>query len=46
MKTRTIPAPDNPMCVGDGAVCSPFYTEIDGSAPPEFENVGLCVLPG
>lgn len=37
---------DNPLCNGDGAVCTPFYSEIDGTAPPEFENVGLCVLPG
>lgn len=35
-----------PQCTGQGAVCTPFYDIIEGSAPPEYANVGMCVLPG
>ncbi len=35
-----------PQCNGQGAECTGFYGEIDGQAPPEFDNVGLCVVPG
>jgi hypothetical protein len=36
----------DPQCNGAGAECTPFYDTFDGEAPPEFGNVGLCVLPG
>lgn len=35
-----------PQCNGEGAECTPFYEVIEGQAPPEFADVGLCVLPG
>ncbi|MEZ4448997.1 MAG: hypothetical protein R3B09_05895 [Nannocystaceae bacterium] len=31
-------------CDGEGAECLPFYGP--GEAPPAYENVGLCGLPG
>ncbi|MDC0719177.1 ribulose phosphate epimerase [Nannocystis bainbridge] len=36
----------DPQCTGEGAVCTSFY-EAAGSEPlPQFEDVGICVLPG
>ncbi|MBZ5715830.1 hypothetical protein [Nannocystis pusilla] len=34
----------DPVCHGEGAVCEPFYGP--GEAPPAYENVGVCGLPG
>lgn len=36
----------DPQCTGQGAECTPFYDLLEGQAPPEFADVGLCVLPG
>ena len=36
----------DPKCNGEGAECTPFYGLLDGEAPPDFKDVGLCVLPG
>ncbi|MBC8072171.1 MAG: ribulose phosphate epimerase [Deltaproteobacteria bacterium] len=33
----------NPVCMGAGQECTPFYEE--NQAPPGYENVGVCVIP-
>lgn len=35
---------ENPTCTGKDSVCEPFYEE--GTAPPEYANLGICGLPG
>ena len=35
---------DAPNCPIEGTECSPFYDE--GTAPPGYENLGVCVIPG
>ncbi len=35
---------DPGTCVPDGTECTAFYEE--GSAPPGYEDVGVCVIPG
>ncbi len=35
---------DDPVCGGENAACQPFYEE--GTAPPEYANLGICALPG
>ena len=35
-----------PLCNGDGAECTSFYDVLEGEAPPEFSEVGICILPG
>lgn len=38
---------DEPDCTGQGAECVSFYEALGGDpAPPQFADVGLCVLPG
>ncbi|WP_244923998.1 ribulose phosphate epimerase [Enhygromyxa salina] len=34
----------SPECPVEGTECSPFFEE--GTAPPTYEDVGLCILPG
>lgn len=34
----------SPECPLPGAECSPFFEE--GTAPPNYEDLGLCILPG
>jgi hypothetical protein len=36
----------DPQCTGEGAECVSFYGEIGGTAPPDFAEVGICVIPG
>jgi hypothetical protein len=33
----------NPVCMGAGQECTPYYEE--NQAPPGYENVGVCVIP-
>ena len=34
----------DPQCSIDGTECAPFFEE--GQAPPEFVDVGVCIVPG
>jgi hypothetical protein len=34
----------DPMCALMGTECTPFFEE--GTAPPGYENVGVCIIPG
>ncbi len=34
----------DPVCQQEGTECSAFFEE--GMAPPGYENVGVCILPG
>ncbi len=34
----------DPVCPQDGTECSAFFEE--GMAPPGYENVGVCIIPG
>ncbi|WAS95556.1 hypothetical protein [Nannocystis punicea] len=36
----------DPQCNGEGAECVSFYSDVGGDAPPEFADVGICVIPG
>ena len=35
---------DDPTCPQEGTECTAFFEE--GMAPPSFETVGVCILPG
>jgi hypothetical protein len=34
----------DPSCGTPGTECTPFFEE--GTAPPSYENVGVCIVPG
>lgn len=34
----------DPVCLIDGTECTPFFEE--GTEPPGYEDVGVCVIPG
>jgi hypothetical protein len=34
----------SPECLSAGTECAPFFEE--GTAPPNYEDVGICILPG
>jgi hypothetical protein len=34
----------DPTCTIAGTECAPFFEE--GTAPPEYEDIGVCIIPG